>query len=148
MKKLLGVMMIAAMVMCLGAIPALAGDKYYNVEKITNYKATKDYHVMADTGNYKTAANANWFLKVNSITITGNTSKSYGMAFTPFKQTGNYVYGKVGAPDIWAKTSFSSAKYQGWNGYGAANRTYYLGARLDTVLTSSEGSSNGYWNSN
>ncbi len=148
MRKLFRIVIISMMVMLLGAMPAMAGNTDYEVKKITNYKGTTNYYVMGNTGNTKATANANWFLKVTSITITGDTSGSYGMAFTPYKQTGNYVFGSANAGVIWAKTSFSSFKYQGWNGNGAAHITYYLGARLDTVLTSSVGTSSGQWNSN
>lgn len=148
MKKILRVVIIVSMIMCLGAMPVMAGNSSYSTGEITNYAGLKAYHVMTASKNTKATTNANWFMKVTSITITGDTSKSLGMAFTPFKQTGRYDYGSAGANDIWAKASFSSVKYAGWTGNGTANINYYLGARLDTVLTSNKGVSSGYWNSN
>lgn len=147
MKRKLSALVIAAMVMCLGTTPALAANTYFNTGAITNYTASKVFKALVGAPNTKATTNANWFIKVNSISFTTSTSGTLGMAFTPMVKNGT-SYAEAGAETIWAKSSFSSAKYAGWKGNGAANVTYYLGARLDTLLNSGSGTSNGYWNAN
>lgn len=147
MKKMFQGLLIAAMVMCLGATPALAGNTDYNTGKITNYNGTTTYRAIVMADNTKATTNADWFLRVKTISFTDDTSGTLGMAFTPMKLS-NGKYATVGAGVTWAKTSFSTAKYNTWNGKGTANITYYLGIRLDSLLTSGSGTSTGYWNAN
>lgn len=134
--------------MCLGTMPALAGNTNYNAQNITNFTASKVFKVIPGTANTKATANADWFMKVTSISFTQSTSGTLGMAFAPMFKNGT-SYGDAGANPIWAKTTFSSAKYASWIGSnGKAKVTYYLGSRLDTLLTDCIGNSTGYWNSN
>ena len=146
-KKLLTGIMTAAMVMCLGVTPAFAGNTYYNTGTVTNYSGLYKYRVLTNYPNTKATANANWFMNVSSLNFVGPTANSLGIMFTPMVRTGNSSYAEVGAAAAHTKTTMGT-KYYSWNGNGPAKVTYYLGVRLDSVLTSTSATASGYWNAN
>ena len=146
-KKLLTAVMTAIMVMCLGITPAFADSTKFETGTVTNYNGTYTYRAMSSYPNTKATANANWFLNVSYIHFDGTTANSYGMMFRPMLRSGNSSYTEVGADIAKTKTTMST-KYYSWNGHGPANITYYLGVRLDSVLTNTSGSASGYWNAN
>ena len=147
-KKLLTGIMTAAMVMCLGVTPAFAGNTNYNTGTVTNYSGSYTYRAMSNYGNTKATANANWFMNVSSLTFNGTTANSLGIMFKPMLRSGNSSYTEVTDADRAHTKTTMGTKYYSWNGHGPAKVTYYLGVRLDSVLTSTSASASGYWNAN
>lgn len=133
--------------MCLGITPAFAGNTDYATGTVTNYNGTYTYRAMSSYPNKKATANANWFMNVRSVKFEGTTANSLGLMFRPMLRSGNSSYTEVLTDVATTKTSMST-KYYSWNGHGPANITYYLGVRLDSVLTSTKATASGYWNAN
>lgn len=148
MKRKITALLMATAIMCLGVTPAFAGNTDYNTGKITNYDAVKTYKILKNTENKKATKNADWFLNVKKISFTESTNGTLGMAFVPYKKSSDGSHSQTKADPIWAKKAFTSAKYQTWNGAGAAKVTYCLAVRLDTLLTKGSATSSGYWNAN
>ena len=146
-KKLLTGIMTMVMIMCLGVTPAFAGNTSYNTGTVTNYNGTYTYRAMSSYPNTKATTNAKWFMKVSKISFNGTTANSYGMMFRPMLRSGNSSYTEVETDIAKTKTTMDT-KYYSWNGHGPANVTYYLGVRLDSVLTNTSASASGYWNAN
>lgn len=144
MKKIVKILILAAMIVSLYLVPAVAGDTNFSKYGVTNYNGTRIFRALTTAPNKKATRNADWYYKVNTIQFTMDTSGTLGMAFTPMKYMEEDYY-TVGADVGWALSS-TGVKYKGWNGNGFENITYYLGLRLDDLLTSGSGSVSGYWN--
>ena len=148
MRKILKTLIMTGLLLMLCATPAFAGNTDFSAYNVTNPNGTYTFRGLSGTKNTKATAQANWFMRVDDISFTMSTTGTLGMAFTPMKKNITGTYSTVGADTAWTKTSYSGYRYYGWGGNGTANKSYYLGVRLDTLLTSGSAQANGIWNSN
>lgn len=127
---LLGAMIISSAVM--------AGNSSFAFN-LTN--TGKTFNVDKNSGNTKATAGLSYVVNVKSISIQDSTA-SWGIAFSPMKKT--LLSYSQAAPTVWKS---STGKFTGsWNSdEGKANKTYYLGARMDDVL-SKNATTSGLWN--
>lgn len=112
-------------------------ERYYMGNSGTSFVGT-------GSSNTKTAAGKNWFIQVKDVGFSGaNTSGTYGMAHAPCI---NLV--QKGAT-FWTKVPTAGFNYIGWLPGCGDTLTYFLGVRLDSLITGTSGAYTvGVWNSN
>lgn len=137
------------MVTCMFVVPSFAGNSSVSF----NLGNTKQrFNADSGSANNKTtsaSAGSGWVINLSSLNFynCNNLSDSLGMAFLPlvYRMGGEGMgYYNGGGSYYWTKYK-GRFSYSYSSGYGSIG-TYYLGARLDDILTGT-GSAYGVWNS-
>lgn len=140
MKRIIKCLILTCMIISMGVMTAFAGNTNYNNYNIQYTSYT--FNSIDSGTNTKATVNAPWFMTVYDITFNRSTSDTLGMAFTPL-----YHASQVGAEVAWYLSEDNNVAYYTWNSKGSL-RTYTLGVRLDTLLTTCTAGARGIWNSN
>lgn len=148
-RKRVCFLLMLSMVICMFVIPSFAGNSNISF----NLGNTgKQFQLDAGSENKKTTdgSKSGWVINLSDITFysCNNLSSALGMAFLPLVYrsagSGGAGYYNGGGTYYWTKYEGKFTHYYS-SGYGAIG-TYYLGARLDDILTGT-GSAYGIWNS-
>lgn len=148
-RKRVSFLLMLSMLLCMFIVPSFAGNSNISF----NLGNTgKRFNVDVNSANNKTTSasqGSGWVFNLSNITFynCNNLSSSLGMAFLPlvYRSAGGDGpgYYNGGGTYYWTKYEGRFTHYYS-SGYGAVG-TYYLGARLDDILTGT-GRASGIWN--
>lgn len=144
--KISRLLVLGALLLCMGTVntSAQAFTKY----NVSNPKGNTTFYSVSNSKNTKIYDGKNWKYKVTSISFSKNVSGTYGMAFAPMRKSKEGIYMLCGGKKGWAKKAMANYESKGWNRKCGSVGDYYLGVRLDTVLTKCSASAAGDWNAN
>lgn len=139
LRKKIYAILIFSMLLTLLSVPSFAGNREYSFElRNTGRTFVRDPY----SPNTKINTSSGWVYRVEYIYFTDSVhlSSTLGMAFSPLTGNGYNVAGHTS----WTKTTGrKTGTYL--SGYGGTG-LYYLGARMDDLLTGTA-TSRGLWNS-
>lgn len=141
-KSLVKGVLIAGMSLTLMFLPAMAGNVNYYSDYMENTGQT--FNVPSTDGNVKSTAYRDWVVKADYLYYSDTSTPSYGVGHALFTASNR---GGIGASSktIWMKSAGRSTG--GWqSGQGYSGVRYYIGIRLDDLL-SGYGVSKGAYNS-
>ena len=129
--KIIKGVLVASMASMLMIMPAMAGNSGYTVSYMVNSGQT--FNVFTDSYNTKAVTGRTWVVTPSYLYYSDTQTGSYGVGHALFTYANR---GGIGASSntAWAKSATKT--YAGWkSGEGKAGVNYYIGARLDDVLS-------------
>ncbi len=144
--KFAKLLLIVAIAFCFTS--ANADAQAFSKYNVTNPTGSTTFYGISNSKNTKIYKGKDWLYKVTSISFSKSAAGTAGMAFAPMKKSSLGIYSLCGGVKSWASAPMSKYVYKGWNSGAGAVGDYYLGTRLDTVLTNCTASAAGDWNAN